>query len=488
VRALAALAPLVPLVLAACTPLPASPPREAPFRDVGLAPRDLPVVPLQQPPEVAAVQPVETETVPIDVQTCLRLAGSTSADVERARARLEVMRQLANRAQWSLLPEFVLGGSIRRNTGNIVGSEGGVSDPRFTVTSLGATLQYLINPGAAWYDRVAAFLRVEEAGARTEAERFDAEREAARLFVELDLRYAQVALTDELLRAARRQLEHLEQSVESGLLPPDAADDARLLGARREREKVEFENAARGASIRLAWHLRLNPRVTLVPPAPWLQPLALVDPELALDDLLRLAMARRPEARAAALGREAAEAEKTSATWRAWFPTLAISQSYGVIGRSHASDDLRGSDGLRPTETFLIGAAETLSGARFGDLEVSKALEEGAALEVELGGERIRAEVVGARTASRDALGTIARTRAEVDAAMRARAAAWNRYDLGLATGLDALVREELVAEARLRETAAVAAWNRAQLDLLYALGALGPAPAEADNASRTVP
>lgn len=464
---------------AACAVPPTGPPVEAPYRDAGLAPRHVQVPGLSAAPPLRStppIEPIEEATLLLDLDTCLSLAGSTGADVERARARLEVVRQAARRSEWRLFPELSLRGGVRRETGRDVGSSGTVTERRYTVTTLGAALQYVLNPGAAVYDRAAAFLRVEEIAERTAAERFGAERAAATLYVILDLQHARAALLAELTEAARRQIDFLQQSVAAGLLSADVLAGARLLEARRQRERSEAERDARAASIRLAEQLRLDPRVTLTPAHPFLTPLALVDPDLPIDELLALAAARRPESRAAGAALQAAEAESTAAAWAAWFPTFTLSQSYGLIGRSHASDELLGTDGLGTTSTFLVGAVETLSGGRFGDLAVSRALAARAAIEPELVDERIRAEVVGARTASRDALATIERTRREVAAATHSLAAARDRQQVGFATGLEALVREEFVVEARLRETAALAAWNQAQVDLLFAVGSLGPA------------
>jgi outer membrane protein TolC len=463
------------VLLAGCGSLPPLPPREAPARKAELAPRRPPLAGHEALIDEDAVAPIATQKVPIDLETTLRIAGASAPELERARARLQHLRAQADRAGLMLLPGLSLGARGQREEGRIVSSTGDVpSDRSFWFAEAGVALHYLLNPLEAWFDRIAALRAAEAETAATEVTRQEAERRAAGIYVELQVAHARATLARTAQRAAQEHAALLRQRIGAGLLAPSAVADAALVAARRERERAHAEAGARQASVRLAEVLRLDPLVTLVPRGP-MRPFALVDPDAPVETLLSWALRDRQELRVAAGDLASSDAAVSAAGWGAFGPTLALSAFAGGAGRLAGSPFLLGPEGFDQRTTLAFGLVETISGETLGNLGIRHAELSAAELEVTLAAESVRAQLVAAWTACRDALVACASARAEVLAARSAQAAASQLLAAGLQSGVELLVRTEALAQARLAEVEALGAWNRAQVELLFALGGMGP-------------
>src|SRR5205085_1321626 len=136
-----------------------------------------------------------------------------------------------------------------------------------------------------------------------------------------------------MLRAAR--------AAQEAQLSKTAGDVNRALAEVyfRRQERAELLGRAGAASARLARLLLLDPAADLRPADPAVAPVTLIDPTHTLDDLIRIAIANRPDLAASRNLAAAAYERVRQARYAPLFPKAVIEQQTGTFGGGR-NDDL----------------------------------------------------------------------------------------------------------------------------------------------------
>jgi outer membrane protein TolC len=168
---------------------------------------------------------------------------------------------------------------------------------------------------------------------RHQAAGLTAEFEAVSAYLDLVQIYGQLAINSETTLQAESMLASAKYA-QAAKLDRSAGDVNRAQAEVivRRIERLELEGKVGIASARLGKLLLLPPQVRLVPADVAAVPLTLIDPATGLDDLVRQAIANRPEL--------AANREAIAAAWERvrkqqrgpWFPKIQVVDQVGAFG------------------------------------------------------------------------------------------------------------------------------------------------------------
>jgi adhesin transport system outer membrane protein len=293
----------------------------------------------------------------------------------------------------------------------------------------------------------------------------------------LDLVRSQAALrvAEDALRLSESLLGETEARVKDGggfegdvLRSRAQASHARLRLSAAQEER-------RRTALALAETLDLPADVDLEPAdelPPRLELVAALAPE---EEMVREALAARPEVHRAEHLVEAADKDRTGARWGPLLPTIGAEASFGRLGQTF--DDTARSNDYRVTLGWQIGPGGLFDGGR-------SALADSRASSAALEAARVRARVV---REVREARGQVESRRSAIEAAEGAMEDASKALDLyrerlrtGVGLPLEAVVGEETLVRARSDWIDATADYGKAQLRLLHSLG--GGAGSEVPN------
>ena len=263
--------------------------------------------------------------------------------------------------------------------------------------------------------------------------------------------------------------------------PADAAR-ARAESLLRQVEVQGAEEGVAVASARLVQQLSLDAAVRLDPMMARLEIIDLVDTATPTEDLLKVALARRPEigARAAEIG--AAEARLGREKARPFLPTIFFGYSAGdygggsnleppLLGRFAGRTDFD----ARATWTLLnfgVGNAALIKRQR---AQLGQAVADRSRAVNE-----VRAEVTAARAEAISRRAPIDLARRKVTMSEAGFAEDLRRTRDGLGRPIEVLDNLRLLADARVELVNAVVAYDQAQFRLYVALGSpppLAPSP-----------
>ena len=223
------------------------------------------------------------------------------------------------------------------------------------------------------------------------------------------------------------------------------------------------------ASVALAVTLHIDPTVTLAPKPDQIVVAALVRDDLKIDDMLAVAVARRPDLQSVRSFAAATGSDANSVLWGGIGPQLQGKYQVGGI-ESRAADQ---TFGLQEQQQAAASVGWTLSLATLGRVKTANADERQALLEAERQLELVRADVVCSMQESATQAKVIPMAKQQVDAAAEALRLAQANFQTGNALTLDVLQAEDALDDARERYTGAVVNYDKSQVNLLAALGAL---------------
>ncbi len=459
-------------------PLPAIGPGTAPSALAGATPATIPQV---------------SAPYAIDLPSALRLADDQNPEI--GEARVAILAALAQKlAAYSILaPSLNAGATYHAHTGNLERSSGQILAVSSQSLYVGAGARTVaaetvnipgVNIAAALteaiYEPLAARQVVAGARFNATATAFSVLLEVSNLY--LDLLGAQAELAS--WRASATEADEITKVVVDYYLTgqgrkadADRADaDRRLFQARI----IGAEEAAAVASARLSARLNLDAGVRLEIPNWQVEPLTLIDPSIAIEDLIRTAIARRPDlaARGALIG--AAEARLQRELKRPLLPTLWIGYSGGMFGGG--SNIVQPSMGhfngredfdARVYWTLLNGSLGNVARQRAQRAEVNQAV-----------AERVRAinkardEVTSARAEALVQRQKVDTARVELNSAEDGYREDRIHLRESLGRPIETLNSLKLLANARINLIKAIIRSNQAQFGLFVSLGSpppLGP-------------
>jgi len=316
----------------------------------------LPVPSLKEVPQITEKGPApgvfpyrnETQLVPIDLATALRLAGTNNLDISQAREVVNIAGLQLDKAKLLVLPTLNMGSTYTEHEGRIAKTEGNiiVANKDALFVGLGPSLNL------SFADAIFAPLVARQVSAATQAG-------LRRVQNDTLLAVAETYFT--VLRARRKiarvdvTLEYLTSDKASpiragskGLLPvvetinkagaaealKSEVDRVQIEVLRRQEERTAAVQEFQVAVAELARLLRLRPDLQLWSMVDFRAPLDIPGPwyDMALDELVMLAMNNRPElAENQALVLAAGERVR-AAQFRPWLPNLVMNYSWGDFG------------------------------------------------------------------------------------------------------------------------------------------------------------
>lgn len=448
-----------------------------------LPPRELPCLtpegPLEGSRAIAlrsgGTEPMYRELLAIDLATAVQVAIARSLDVEAARTRVHAEHGGLVAARGRILPSLAPALLYETVDGSMRATEGNLVDVGFQTTQAWLTAAWIVNPGAVYYDLVAAKKRQSAALHDEQAVRMETLQHAAVGYYELVLAQMAVESTRQAVVEADELLRITEVRLKTGT--GLAADEMRVRAelARRRQDLVLALRGFHEASVQLATTLDLDPTVTLAPSASTISLTALVDGARPIEELLALAIEYREDLHSVRLLVEASRADERAARWRSLGPVLGVAGQAGSIrgtadGVSGLGDVRQGPDGQ---ERLSAGLGWRLDPAQVGVVSAIEAAGDLAGIEARKKLQGVRVQVVREDQESRAQRALAEHARAELDAADEAVRMTRANLQAGTMTTLDVLHAQSELEQARLRSAASVVRHNQAQVRLLAALGLL---------------
>ena len=269
---------------------------------------------------VGAQEAVRSE--PIDLPTVLRLAGAQNIDVAIAEARLKEARAAADSSTWALFPTISPGVGYRNHTGQAQSFAGPVSEVGKESVTAGATLSLSLDLGEATYRRLAAQQTARASAFGLDAQRQQTVQQATLAYFELTQSHHAVALLEDAVKSAQDYQAQIGKAVRLGLAFKGDELRASAQVSRLELRLRQAQDQRRSDGARLAQLLRLKIAEALMPADDRPLALTLVDGRRKLDELVKGALAKRPELQEAGALRAAAEHQDDAARYAPLYPTL----------------------------------------------------------------------------------------------------------------------------------------------------------------------
>jgi outer membrane protein TolC len=439
------------------------------------------VAPVTQPSAAAVdlggieVRPMYREMLAVDLPVVTQVATARSLDIQQAKERVAFSRGRYEASVEALLPVIAPAFTFQHFEGSGQNANGTLVSTNFNNVLPAVTLQWIMNPGKAYYDIVASRRRLEASDQQQQATELDALGRAAVQYYELVLSRARIGVARRSVAEAEEALRLTAARSRAGSGLPADEMRARAFLAGRRQDLVQAVNALYQASLALTLTLHLDATITLVPSRDRVERLTLVDEALSIDALLALALDHRPDLESARTLVAAARADERGVMWGAFGPQLQAAYGYGGI----ATDGRFEETGLHQQQRGTLGASFALGASTFGQMKSAGANLHSVALDAERALDHVRTEVVSAQQSSLSNAALIPIAAEQLRSAEEALRLAQANLDQGTMLLLDVLQAEDLVDSARLRHAEAVLRYNQSQVKLLAALGLL-----EADRLS----
>jgi outer membrane protein TolC len=423
--------------------------------------------------------------IELDLCRSLRIAGSANPTIALAYEGIRAAESERLAADVLALPTVRAGIDYHSHSGNVLSAGGTIQnlDRQSTYRGLGASavgsgtvtvpgVRVLAHVADAWYEPQVAEQRITQT-------RFDASAMSNAVLLDVAVRYFDVlgaqAHLDALLQT-RKELQDLAKQTQDFLKTGQgrqadadrAASELRLIevqiGAAEERIDVAVAEWAR--------LLHLSPGCDLRTVGP-LEELHLSCLDAPPDELVRQAVASRPEigARSAAIG--AASSKHREEVVRPFVPILSAGYSTGTFAGGNDYSDRRfgGSDGREDFDAFAVWS---LDGLGFGNCAIQRKRQ----AEVCMARARRIGTIDRVRREVAEAHAGVAARRLELEAARRALRSSVEGYrlDAERSRNLEGLPIEllnsiNLLSDSRLDEVRALTAYNQEQFRLLVAIG-----------------
>jgi outer membrane protein TolC len=420
----------------------------------------------------------------IDLPNALRMANASNPTIGIARARVDEAYARQQQAAVLWVPDAFVGGNPAAPTflptfyhhdGNIQNARGEV----FTTVKSNFALETGVSLNLSLAEAIFAPRITRQAtaaaAARARTVTDDVQLDVALTYLDLLQTFGALSINAETLSMAEEMLRFAESADRSGLGKTTAdANRARTEVETRRRERIDLEGQAATTSARLAQLLLLNPTVDLVPADRAVVPIALVNLDVGLDELIATSLLNRPElAESRALVRLALE-EWRSNRFRPLIPTLQV---------FYYTASFQGGDpGFHNTayrDDLMAQAGWQLRNGGLGDIfrsRESRARYNEANFRVL----EVQAQVSAEVTAAAKLTMARARSLRSAQEAVRQAETMWERLSkaaFGLAGGvrrydpLEALIAEQQLHSARLQYLNEVISYNQNQFRLFWAMG-----------------
>jgi outer membrane protein TolC len=243
---------------------------------------------------LAALAP-DDKPLPINLPTALRLAGVRPLDIAAAAAQLEVAAAQLRQAQVLWLPTLDLGPDYARHDGRVQDTAGAVTTNSHGSFLVGAGPYAVFALSDALFAPLAARQQLRAREAALQTARNDSLLAVAQAYFNVQQARGNLGAAQQVFGYIERASRTAQEMSTAGLLPPlevvriRAALNASRLALQTAREQWRI------ASADLVRLLRLDPSAVVEPLEPPHLRVTLVALDQPLDELLRVALANRPE-------------------------------------------------------------------------------------------------------------------------------------------------------------------------------------------------
>ena len=406
----------------------------------------------------------------IDLPTVVRLAGGQNLDVQLARERISEARAAEEATRWQFFPWVMPGVGYKAHNGTVQTVEGRMIETDKQSYSIGPAIGLQLDLGDAIYKRLAAKQLTKAAEHGAEARRQQSVLEAVHAYFYLCKAKATMTVTEQSLAISKEYKQQIASGVTSGV-----AFKGDELRAETQVQKYELllkqaEQARRLSSAQLKEILRLEGLDSLQPSAADLVPMSLPEGRGKKEDLVRTALAARPETKAAASTMAAAQEGVRGAKVGPLIPTIGASVFGGGVGGGIGGDagDFGGSGDYQITLGWRIGPGGLFDRSR-QRLAESKAAQAGL-MQLQTH-DRIVREVVSSYESVKLLREQVEIARKAVAAAQQTLELARERREFAVGVVLETLQAEQDATTARLDLATTIAELNKAQYRLKAAVG-----------------
>jgi len=408
----------------------------------------------------------------IDLATALRLAGASNIDVQIAQQRLEAAKAASTNAVGQFLPWLSAGASYRGHGDLIQDVVGNIVVADKHSYALGGTGNLQVDVGDALFRTLAARQAVRAADYDVRGQQQEAVFRAASAYFDLLEAQATVAATTEALEISRAYEAQLHRAVDVGIAFKGDELRVRVQSQRNELARQQALEQQRIVAARLAETLRLDPVVELVGQTSELAPLPAAVPSAPAQELIRQALAARPELSAAQASVGAAEATVKAARYGPLIPSLAGQMFLGGLGggRNDAPSTFGASRDYFAAFAWRIGPGGL---GDFGRVRAARARLSEAQWNVEKAKDSIARQVVEALARAQSQEQQVQAAKEALDAADQALSLTEGRRQFEVGIVLENILAQQDQARARQDYARTLGEFNKAQYGLSRALGVL---------------
>jgi outer membrane protein TolC len=421
------------------------------------------------------------EEYPIDLPTCLRLAGAQNLDIELARQRLKEAEANHTAALEQFFPWLAPGVTYHRRDGLAQAVPAGtISEAHFQSYSPGAALGAQLDLGDALYRRLAAKQLVKASSEQLEAERQSSILKAAIGYFELAKANALIGVARQALETSEDYRGQIHRAVEVGIA--FRGDELRVQ-TQTERYQIALRQATeqqRLAGADLAQVLHLDPTLDLRPQDGPLLPLTLFATNSSMTNLVARALKDRPELKQSYALVSAARASKNGAVYGPLIPTLGAQAFAGGLGGGpdHGPSTFGAEEDYFLGATWKIGSGGLLD---FGRIHANEARLATAQVGEAKLKDSIAGEVVTSLTRVQSWSDQIVLAERNLQSATETLRLARERKQYGVGVVLEDVQAQQDLARARSDYVSAIAEYNKSQYGLSHAVGS-APSPVAANG------
>jgi len=422
---------------------------------------------------IAPAQPVNTNALPIDLPTTLRLVGARNLDIQIARENLNEAQAKHQSAVEQFFPWVAPGIGYHRRDGVAQASPSGIiSDAHYQSYAPGATAVAQWNLGNAIYTTLAARQLVKASDQALETERQDATLTAARGYFDLVKAKALVGVVSEAIQISQDYQQQLHEAVAAGIA--FKGDELRVQ-TQTEHSQISLQQALeqqRAAAVNLAQVLHLDSRVDLVPLDTGLVSLTLSPTNAAMDELVLQAMQNRPELKRSQAVLTATRDDKNGAVYGPLIPSVGAQVFGGGLGggQDGRPDTFDGMADYTVSLSWQIGPDGLFDSGR---IKASKARLAASQLAESKLKDAITSQVVDALVAVNSTTIQIQLAEQNLNTASEALRLTQQRKQSGVGIVLEDIQAQQALTQARSDYVTALAEYNKAQYALRRAIGGL---------------
>jgi outer membrane protein TolC len=406
----------------------------------------------------------------VDFPTVLKLAGAQNLEIETAEEKLREAQAREDSTLWQLFPTISPGVAYQNHSGMLQSFGGPVSDVNKESIQAGATVSIHLELAESIYRRLAAQQLALAATHQLESQRQHTLLDAATGYFELAGSQAIEAANAEAVNIAQDFYRQVQAAVRAGLTTK--GDELRAY-AQLSRSRLAYQKAVDArhvAASRLAQTLRLNISGELRAADQHPAPLSLTPPTNNLNDLIMLAVQRRPEIAEAEAINAAAQENSNAARYAPLYPTLNAQVFGGGLGGSTSSSQTsfgRSTDTL-VSLTWKIGAGGLFDTTRE---RATQAAEAQSRLAQERIRETVTREVVEAQSAVQVLQIQLQDATAGVKATQEGLQLAMKRREFAVGAVLETLQSQQDAVQSQQDYWRTVTELNKAQYRLKAAVG-----------------